>query len=93
MGRYVLAFILAFVLKQNAWYSDEEKELNRLYDYIFAGHSANVQHMSQAGLFTANLKTRAIEVEFIECSENVKFRFKGEERWHYARIEEIADRD
>ena len=93
MGRYVLAFILAFVLKQNAWYAYEEKELNRLYDYIFAGSSHNVQHMSQAGLFRANLSTKSIEVEFIECSENVKFRFKGEEQWHYARIEEIVGID
>jgi hypothetical protein len=47
--------------------------------------------MSQAGLFKANLKVSPIEVEFIECSENVKFRFKDEEVWHYTRIEEIAD--
>jgi hypothetical protein len=91
MGRYLMPFILAFVLKQHAWYAREEKELNRLYDYIFAGNSHNVQHMSQAGLFKANLKVSPIEVEFIECSENVKFRFKDEEVWHYTRIEEIAD--
>lgn len=92
----LVSFIPTFVLKDHAWYTKELKELERLYYYMNIGHTSNINHMSQAGLFKANVGTQSIEVveHLVDgCyTYDVRFKFKKQDEvWYYTRQEEVLD--
>jgi putative heme iron utilization protein len=97
MMRLLLAIILTFnnslVLKDNAWYCKDVQSLKRLNDYIVAAHTTNIQHMSQAGLFKANVGTKSIDGHIIydECSPFtlVEFRFNNGNTTYYTNAFEV----
>jgi len=107
MQRYLLAFLYVYhltfgvgalsfmVLQDHAWYTRDNEALEKLYDYMAAGHNENVNHMSSAGLFKANVGTKSVEVVeplLDSCSTyNVRFKFKkSDDTWYYTRQEEIS---
>lgn len=97
MMRLLLAFLLtlsnSLVLKDNAWYSKDRESAKRLHYYVSIGHHVNVQHMSQAGLFKANIGTKSINAHIIyeDCDAPyiVEFKFINSNTNYYTTIWDV----
>jgi len=95
MRLFILILMLSnsLVLKDKAWYSDDKEHMKRLNHYVLTGHATNVQHMSQAGMFKANIGTKSIDGSILvdECPplEIVEFNFKNDSKIYYTTIWDV----
>lgn len=80
------------VLKDNAWYTKDVSSLKRLNYYMDIGHTENINHLSQAGLFKANIGTRSIDGHLVidDCDlMYVKFYILGQQGTYYTFVYDV----
>jgi len=82
----------SLVLKDSAWYTKDVSSLKRLDYYISIAHTENINHMSAAGLFKANLGEKIVDgiVNFEDCDlVYVSFKFKNDEKIYFTFIYDV----